>query len=53
MLLDIEDGMPEPCALTFDNIVTVRKSLLTERICVLEPARMNEVCRAWRDAIDC
>jgi len=53
VLLDVEDGTPEPCVLSFDNILTVSKALLTQRICILGPSRMLEVCRAWRDAVDC
>lgn len=32
VVLDEDDGMPSRCALTFDNLTTVRKSGLTERI---------------------
>jgi len=53
VLLDIVDGTPERCVLSFDNILTIPKALLTERICALGPARMREVCQAWRDAVDC
>lgn len=51
--LDIEDGMPEPCAATFDNIRPVRRTLLTERITSLSPDRMASACTALRRAIDC
>ena len=44
--LDEQDGMPQACVLSLDNVQTVRKSLLTERITRLSPARMAEVCRA-------
>jgi len=46
VVLDVDDG-------TFDNILTVPKALLTERICILDPSRMRQVCQAWRDAADC
>lgn len=48
-----EDGMPHQCALSFDNVVTVSKSRLSSRICVLGPERMETVCRAWADVVDC
>jgi mRNA interferase MazF len=51
--LDRTDGMAVDCVLTVDNIVTVRKSHLTERITRLGPARMAEVCRALSYATAC
>lgn len=51
--LDVEDGMPEPCALTLDNLTLMPKALLVERICDLGPDRMAEVCFALGVAIDC
>jgi mRNA interferase MazF len=48
-----EDGMPEECALTFDNLATVRKTLFAERITRLSPARLGEVCRALATATGC
>jgi mRNA interferase MazF len=47
------DGMPTDCALSFENIRTVRKSYLTERITRLSVDRMAEVCRALRFASGC
>ena len=51
--LDASDGMPAQCALTLDNIGLVRRSLCTERITVLSPERMSEVCRALQAATAC
>ena len=48
-----DDGMPDECALAFDNIRTVRKALLTERITRLGLDRMSEVCAALRYATGC
>ena len=48
-----DDGMPEDCALSFDNVSTIPKSVLRSRICVLGPERLAEVCQAWRDVADC
>lgn len=48
-----EDGMPEDCALSFDNLVSVPKSLLTERITRLGPAKIAELCAALDVATDC
>jgi mRNA interferase MazF len=48
-----EDGMPEDCALSFDNLLTVPKALLTERITRLRPAKVAELCAALDVATDC
>jgi mRNA interferase MazF len=47
------DGMPEECALTFDNVTTVPKALLTERIAEIPAARCEELCAALRAATGC
>ena len=47
------DGMPEHCALTFDNVTTVPKALLTERITTLAGSRIDEICQALRAATGC
>ena len=48
-----DDGMPEDCAASFDNLMVVPKAYLTDRFCSLDPARMLEACRALRAAVDC
>jgi mRNA interferase MazF len=48
-----EDGMPEICALTLDNVRTLRKGYFVERICALGPNRMASVCRALAVATAC
>lgn len=53
VILEREDGMPERCALSLDNLRTVRKGLLTERVTRLSPARLGEVCRALAVATGC
>ena len=47
------DGMPEECALTFDNVTTVPKALLTQRITEIPAARREELCAALRVATGC
>ena len=44
--LDIEDGMPEKCVANLDDIMTVPKSLLSERITTLSRGKMALVNRA-------
>ena len=45
--------MPEECALSFDSLTTVPKSLLTGRITTLPDARLAELCDALRAATGC
>lgn len=51
--LDTDDGLPAPCAATFDNLRTIPKSRLTERVTRLPAERVEEACRALRLAVDC
>jgi mRNA interferase MazF len=53
VILTEEDGMPERCALSFDNVTTFPKALLTERICRLGVERLAEACRALKIASGC
>ncbi len=53
MALTRDDGMPEECALSFDNLSTVPKALLTERIMRIPDARLDELCSALRAAAGC
>lgn len=47
-----EDGMPTRCVVNLDDILTIPKSRLTERITVLSPAKMAAVARAIVFALD-
>ena len=47
------DGLPDDCALAFDNIGVVPKALLTERISRLGPAKLAELCAALDVAAGC
>ena len=53
VVLDEDDGMPERCALSFDNVTTMPLALFTERICRLGVDRLEQVCRALRAATGC
>ena len=48
-----EDGVPEGCALAFDNLGVVSKALLTERITRLGPGKLAELCTALDIATGC
>ncbi len=53
LLLDEDDGMPERCALSFDNITTMPKALFSERITKLPVEKLEAVCRALSAATAC
>jgi mRNA interferase MazF len=53
VVLDRGDGMPDECALSLDNLVTLPKAFFRERITRLSVARMSEVCRALAVASGC
>jgi mRNA interferase MazF len=50
--LDIEDGLPQKCVINLDEIVTIPKNILTERITKLTHGKMAEVAEAIRFALD-
>jgi mRNA interferase MazF len=47
------DGMPDHCALSFDNLTTVPKALLTTRITRVPDAKLPQLCDALRVAAGC
>lgn len=47
------EGMPDDCVLSFDNLGVVPKTLLTERITRLPPAKLAEICTALGSATGC
>ncbi len=51
--LGTPDGMPQTCALTLDNVTTIRTALLTTRITRLSEDRMRDVCAALTPATSC
>ena len=48
-----EDGMPEPCVASFDNLHTLRRGAFRQRITRLGPARMAEACHVLARALGC
>lgn len=48
-----DDGMPEPCVASFDNLHTLRKGQLRRRITTLPPARHGDLCTALDAALGC
>ena len=53
VVLDADDGMPERSAVTLDNLRTVPKALLTERVTALSAVRRQQICDALTFAVDC
>jgi mRNA interferase MazF len=49
--LTLADGMPRPCVVNLDNLATVPRRVLLERIATLSPERMGEVERALHLAL--
>jgi mRNA interferase MazF len=47
------DGMPAECVASFDNLHTVRREALRERITQLSAARMQDACKALERALGC
>jgi mRNA interferase MazF len=52
VLLGKEDGLPVKCAVNLDEIITIPKSALVERMTVLSPEKMASVARAIAFALD-
>jgi len=52
VLLGPEDGMPTECAVNLDNILTIPKSRLNQRITAVSPAKMTAVAKAIIFALD-
>lgn len=50
--LGTEDGMPDQCVVNLDDIITVPKTRLAERITTLSPQKMSAIARAIIFALD-
>ncbi|HEX2016694.1 MAG TPA: type II toxin-antitoxin system PemK/MazF family toxin [Solirubrobacteraceae bacterium] len=48
-----EDGLPQRCVLTLDNVTTVPKALLVDHIATLPQRRLRELCVALEIALGC
>ena len=47
------DGVPSDCVVNFDNVHTIPRSLLRQRVTTLSEPRMAQAFRALRDAVGC
>src|SRR2546421_12637010 len=52
VLLGREDGLPARCVVNLDDLTTIPKSLLRERVSVLSDTRLAEIEDAIRFALD-
>ena len=50
--LGTEDGMPQQCVVNLDDILTIPKARLAERITMLSPQKMTAIARAVIFALD-
>ena len=53
VMLGVEDGMRQPCAANFHNIMTVAQAGIGRRLTQLGPSRLREVCAALAFALGC
>ena len=53
VVLDTDDGMPERSVVSLDNLRTVPKAMLTERVIMLSVVKRQQICDALRFAVDC
>ena len=52
VLLDQNDGMPTRCVVNLDDITTLPKSIIKQRITSLPPERIQQIDEAIRFALD-
>jgi mRNA-degrading endonuclease toxin of MazEF toxin-antitoxin module len=50
--LDVNDGMPQDCVVNLDDILTIPKDRLVERITILSSQKMAAIARAVIFALD-
>jgi mRNA interferase MazF len=50
--LDTDDGMPQNCVVNLDDILTIPKARLVERITTLSPQKMTAIAKAIAFALD-
>ncbi len=53
LALGPDDGLPEACVASFDNIHTLRRSSFRRRIGRLPEHRLDELCRRLQLALGC
>jgi mRNA interferase MazF len=51
--LGTQEGLPDACVASFDNLQTIPRSALTSKLGSLDPLRHLELCEAMRAMSDC
>lgn len=51
--LDVADGLPRTCVTSFDNLSTIARGQLVEKITTLDPMRMDDICAALNATVAC
>ncbi len=49
--LDERDGLPQKCVVNLDTITTIRKGILTKRICSLRAEKIEQINKAIKFAL--
>ena len=52
-LTPAQDGVPDQCAVNFDNLHTLPRTAFRRRVVTLSPARMAQACLALSAATGC
>jgi len=48
-----DQGLPDECVASFDNLQPIRRSFLTQRVGALAIEQLDEICRALHALADC
>ena len=51
VVLDEKDGLPQKCVVNLDTVTTVRKAILTKRICSLSAEKIEQIDKAIKFAL--
>ncbi|MDO8748798.1 MAG: type II toxin-antitoxin system PemK/MazF family toxin [Candidatus Omnitrophota bacterium] len=46
-----KDGLPQQCVVNLDTITTIRKAILTKRICSLDSKKVEQIDKAIKFAL--
>lgn len=49
--LDEKDGLPHKCVANLDTLTTIRKAILTKRICSLRAQKLEQINKALKFAL--
>lgn len=49
--LDEKNGLPKKCVINLDSMTTIRKTIITKRICSLRPEKIEQINAAIKFAL--